>query len=103
MKKKLKSIIVTLTALSLAGVPAVALAPIASAADIQGSLCSGTNFTISDAGGDASCNQGVSTDNFNSLLTKIINIFSAVVGVIAVVMIIVGGLRYITSGGDTSH
>jgi hypothetical protein len=31
----------------------------------------------------------------------IVNVFSVIVGVIAVVMIIYGGLRYITSGGDS--
>jgi len=32
-----------------------------------------------------------------------INILSIVVGVIAVIMIIIGGLRYITSGGDSNN
>ena len=29
--------------------------------------------------------------------------FSAIVGIIAVVMIIVGGIKYITSGGDSGN
>lgn len=37
-----------------------------------------------------------------SLLSNVINLFSIIVGVIAVVMIIVGGLKYITSRGDSS-
>lgn len=101
MTKKLKNMIVALVTLSFTILPAVAVPAVASAADIQGNLCSGTNFDL--GGGSTGCDQNASTDNFNTLLTKIINIFSAVVGVIAVVMIIVGGLRYITSGGDTSH
>jgi TctA family transporter len=32
-----------------------------------------------------------------------LNLFSAVVGIIAVVMIIVGGIQYITSGGDSGN
>ncbi len=53
-----------------------------------------------DAGTGTACPSGTTgTDTFNHLLTLIINIFSVIVGVIAVVMIIVGGFRYITSGG----
>ena len=44
------------------------------------------------------------TDNaetkVNGLVEDIINIFSWVVGVISVIMIIFGGFKYITSGGD---
>jgi TRAP-type C4-dicarboxylate transport system permease small subunit len=36
-------------------------------------------------------------------LKRIINIFSVIVGVIAVIMIIIGGLKYITSGGESSN
>lgn len=37
----------------------------------------------------------------NSLITTIVNIFSFVVGTTAVIMVIVGGFRYVTSGGDS--
>ena len=36
----------------------------------------------------------------NSIVEDIINIFSWVVGVVSVIMVIFGGFRYITSGGD---
>ena len=35
-----------------------------------------------------------------SLLTKIINYFLGLVGLIAVLMLIIGGIRYVTSGGN---
>jgi len=104
MIRKLKRIVLTVAAVAFASAPALALAPGAYAAttDIQGNLCAGTNFSLS--GGDSSaCNGATNTSNFENLLKKIINIFSAIVGVIAVIMIIIGGLRYITSGGDSSH
>lgn len=41
--------------------------------------------------------------SLQGLITKIINIFSVIVGVIAVIMIIIGGLKYITSGGDSGN
>lgn len=39
----------------------------------------------------------------DSIITTVINIFSLVVGVISVIMIIIGGLKYITSGGDSGN
>ena len=104
MSTKLKNIVVSMVALVFTALPVVALPSLAYAAttpNIKDNLCSGTNFDIT--GGSKSCDQNASTDNFQKLLTNIVNIFSAIVGVIAVVMIIVGGLRYITSGGDTGH
>lgn len=110
MIKKVKSIVLTIAAMSMAAAPIAALSSVSlvSAATpvqgdtIQNDLCAGTNLEITDQG-DATCSSDTSsTDNLNNLLIKIVNIFSAVVGVIAVIMIIVGGLRYITSGGDSN-
>jgi hypothetical protein len=42
------------------------------------------------------------TDNFTGVIKRIINIFSIVVGAVSVVMIIIGGFRYIISGGDST-
>lgn len=36
----------------------------------------------------------------NKLLGTVLNIFSLVVGVIAVIMVIISGLKFVTSGGD---
>ncbi len=44
-----------------------------------------------------------STGTVNNLLKDAINIFSLVIGIIAVIMIIVGGLKYITSQGDSNQ
>jgi hypothetical protein len=106
MMQKLKSIFVTLGALSVAFLPTLALVPASVSAatttpDIYNNLCSGTNLDLTQSNTD--CSSGASNSNLQSLLTKIINIFSVVVGIIAVIMIIVGGLRYITSGGDTGR
>ena len=40
------------------------------------------------------------TDTFNNLLSTALNILSVVAGIVAVVMIIFGGFRYITSAGS---
>ena len=39
----------------------------------------------------------------NNTVWDVINILSVVVGIVAVIMIIVGGFRYITSGGDPNR
>jgi TRAP-type C4-dicarboxylate transport system permease small subunit len=49
--------------------------------------------------GAAPCTDPNANTGFTNLLKKIINILSVVIGVIAVIMIIIGGFRYITSGG----
>jgi len=41
-------------------------------------------------------------DSFRAVVQRIINIFSIVVGAVSVIMIIIGGFRYIISGGDSS-
>jgi hypothetical protein len=42
---------------------------------------------------------GQAGKNIDSTIANIVNLLSTIVGVIAVIMIIVGGFRYITSGG----
>lgn len=39
----------------------------------------------------------------NGILKQGIQLFSFIVGIIAVVMIIIGGVKYITSGGDSGN
>ena len=71
-------------------------------AEIQDSLCAGANFDV-----NSSCSTGITDEDaaakINSFIGTIINMFSLVVGVVSVIMIIIGGFRYITSGGDSSN
>jgi hypothetical protein len=102
MIQKLKNTLLAIAALVTMATPAlVPAAAYAADPNIQGGLCTGAKLQISDS--PSSCpTDGGSTAGINNLLRRIVNIFSAVVGVIAVIMIIVGGLRYITSGGESS-
>lgn len=102
---KLKRLLLEITtAAALLLVPVLTTAPAAYAASIQDSLCHGANqLQISSEGaGDCSADAGGTTDKVNTTISQFINIFSTLVGVIAVIMIIYGGLRYITSGGDST-
>ena len=105
---KLKRIIVSIiTALGLA-VPFAA--PIAVHAqqttpDITKNLECGANLqVVVPEGGCSTDASGVTAaERIDQIVTQVINILSLAVGVVAVVMIIVGGLRYITSGGDSGN
>ncbi len=51
----------------------------------------------------ATCpNQKLAGSKLQGILRLVLNIFSVLVGVIAVIMIIVSGLKYITSAGDSN-
>ena len=96
---KIKRIIITSVAsfmLALGIFPAVALAQ----PDIQNSTCQGSSLQFGD---DFNCSDATESEtDVNDLIADVINIFSVIVGIVAVIMIIYGGFRYITSGGDSS-
>jgi hypothetical protein len=82
--------------LSLLGLGPVAYAQ-AGQEEINRGLCAGANLDFNDP----NCAGGTdATQKLNNLIRTIINLLSIVVGVVAVIMIIIGGLRYITSGGS---
>ncbi len=75
-----------------------ALVPMVTYADTpQSVVC-----TTLDSGSDCSTPSANNGVNINNVIKAIINILSLVVGVVAVIMIIVGGFRFITSGGDSN-
>ena len=67
---------------------------------IQNGLCNGANVDLTLEPCDTSDN---GAEKVTKAVQNFINTISLIVGIVAVVMIMVGGLRYITSGGsDTS-
>lgn len=70
---------------------------------IDNGLCSGSNLQFTDSPGQCSIATSDATTKINNLVHTVVNLLSAIVGIVAVIMIIVGGFRYVTSGGnDTS-
>jgi hypothetical protein len=68
-----------------------------SAADSKEAVCKGVGLI----GGNTDCGTAVENEGaVGGILETAINLFSMVVGVISVIMIIVGGLKYIISMGD---
>lgn len=47
--------------------------------------------------------EGRKAEDFTTIIKRIINILLFIIGVIAVIMIIVGGIRYTTSNGDSAQ
>lgn len=102
MINKIKTFIMTLSITGFIFVPAV-LATVPAVAHAQSqnqvsSLCTGASLNVS--GGQ--CDQS-SGSSINSLLKFVLNIISILVGVTAVIMIVIGGFKYIISGGDSSR
>lgn len=59
-------------------------------------LCGGANLSLNQG----KC-PGGNESSLNNLIRAVINILTMIVGIAAVIMILVGGFRFITSGGDS--
>ena len=95
-----------LAAAALLVVPVMALTTVSASAQVnpQAGICQGANdlqFTSSTANDACDGLNDNAEIKVNDIVEDVINIFSVVVGIIAVIMIIIGGLKYITSGGDS--
>lgn len=107
MFKNIKGLVLKISALAIMLVPA-AVPAVVYAADLGACASQGADLSVdSVATGGKDCAAADSSSTAGTSLDKIIkfgiNIFSVIVGVIAVVMIIIGGLKYITSGGDSGN
>lgn len=60
-------------------------------------------FVVPEGGCETDSAGNTAAERIDQIVSQVINILSLAVGVVAVVMIIVGGLRYITSGGDSGN
>lgn len=92
--KRLLLLVLTITTLSLGGLVFHAAPALA---DAKADICNGVG-AVSGANG---CDTPTGSPNVNSVINNIVNIFSAFVGILAVIMIIYAGFRYVTAGGDS--
>lgn len=96
MKNSIKRIAFLIgTSLLLAIGSASIVAPATYAADPTSTVCS----TLQSG---ADCSTPANGINLNHVIAAVINIFSVVVGVVAVIMIIISGFKYVTSNGDSN-
>lgn len=100
IKKSLQALLIV-PALALGVTAAANIAePVNSYAD-----CTSTNGTTGGLAGGAGCAQGSGqqSDLFgsNGVFKTITNVLLFVIGAISVIMLIIGGIRYVVSGGDS--
>ncbi len=102
MTNRIRLLLTSLASTLLLGLSGGVALAAAVTPDIQNSLCSGGNdLNISTAQPGAECTKSATTGtNFNDALHTGLNVFSIIVGIVAVIMIIIGGFRYITSSGN---
>jgi len=72
----------------------LALAASSAAGEISKGAC--------EAAGQQNCTPAQAAGSLNDTIASVINLLSVLVGVAAVIMIIIGGFRYITSAGDSN-
>jgi hypothetical protein len=94
MKKLIQRIVLALTAIGAVSVMSFAPVYAATPNPAKTEVCAGAAIT------GANCSDG--GKGLNGVVAAIINILSVVIGIAAVVMIILAGFKYITSGGDPS-
>ena len=99
MKKIFINIIAVLSLL----VVVIAVSPVAYAVDPSAPSAGKTDACAALAEIDPAKACGSGDTGINRVISSIINILSITVGIAAVIMIIVSGFKYITSGGDSSR
>jgi hypothetical protein len=73
----------------------LAFTALPAAAQSRAAVCEG----VAAAGGNCGGGSGA----VNNAIRQVINVLSSIVGVVAVVMIIVAGFKYVTSSGDSAN
>jgi hypothetical protein len=89
MKKLIVSLVVFLTIFSVVGLPAIANA------QISGNVGGGTGLGY--IGGT-----GLGTADLKDTIVGVLNIALGFLGIVAVIIILMGGFKYMTAGGDTA-
>lgn len=98
--KKIKLFLASLVAVLSAGsFMSPALATVSAQSATENIQC-GVAGNLSGEGDCGSLDEGVNT--INNTIRTVIRTFQIIVGLISVIMIIFGGLKYITSGGESN-
>ena len=105
LKSLRKTLAIAGASLALALVPALAVvSPAVYADDIGNCLSQGSGLDNLNIDGECTpADTETGTQKIQDIVTTIVNIFSVVVGIVAVIMVIWGDFKYITSGGDQSN
>lgn len=98
MKRKIKNMVIGL-AISL-GIfaPLVPITVHAAPDDAKAAICEGLSTNTTN-----DCDSTQNNQSVQDVMKLVLNMFSFIVGFAAVIMIIVGGFRYVLSAGDGSN
>jgi hypothetical protein len=99
MTRKIKYLTLSLLAALSIGLCAAPSLVSATPTDFKGDACSGVNSLQDSTSTTCATNGGTA---INNILTLVINIFSAIVGFTAVIMMIIAGMKFITANGDAN-
>jgi hypothetical protein len=91
-----------LIALGLTVFASVSVSNVSAQTDLHNNVCGGANLNLTPSGEDG-CTQDSHANPLTNLISQIIEVFSVIVGIVAVIMIIWGGFKFITSGGDSGN
>jgi hypothetical protein len=86
----------TMTLVGMVFLGGLIFVPPVAAQSSENSACGGIGIISGGNGTSSGCSSG----NIDGIIADILNIISLIAGFIAVVMIIVGGFRYVVSGGN---
>lgn len=96
--RRFRSSLTTLMIAASLLLPVLITAPVAAqiSEENKNAACAG----VGAVGGD--CSEETANNSVDNIVATVINILSWIVGVAAVIMIIIGGFRYVTSNGDSN-
>lgn len=90
-------IVITLAIIGIVTASVVASPAAAFASNPQNEICQGIGAA---SGSGTECQTPIS---LTTIVRNVINIFSVIIGVVAVIMIMVAGFKYITANGDSGN
>lgn len=99
MKSILRKITLAFSALVLSGGMTLAVALPVNAVSCDSGV--GKGVALTDENGLCE-DTGQGSDSLSAVIKKVIDIFSILVGSISVIMVIIGGFRYVVSNGDSN-
>jgi hypothetical protein len=77
--------------------------PVIASAQVHELKC-GANSAATGSGSGGSCPRApANSPSLHDIVARVINVISSLVAVVSVIMIMVGGFRYVTSGGDSNR
>lgn len=95
--QKIKLLLVSIMSVFAMGVSIVPAAPVMAQSDTGNALCNGATGSLNPTD---DCDTASGSTTLTTTIKRVIQLFQLIVGLISVFMIIFGGLKYITSGGN---